>query len=333
MGLNESYSHVSSDILLKPVVPTVNQAYATVIQEESQRLLGVIDINRDPLTMLINRRQGFRGKKLLDIACEHCGYKNHLSKDCYRLIGYPADFKSKRKQGLHPSPGGNNNGYRSNNLTQNSAQNSNTQNAGTSFRPYANYAANERQSDFQLTEEEYNHVQNLRINSTLSAARDEGEYKANLAGNVSITSTPASKFSAHTWIIDSGATHHVAFSKDVLADDGSYNQRSSTVQLPTGNKAHITGTGNSIVLGSHRVQDVLHVPDFKFNLLSVAKLTKELQCSVNFFPNFCMLQALSNGKVIGTGKEYHGLYLLKDTFKVVASAALKDDDLTTLWHL
>uniref|UniRef100_A0A3Q7EGE7 Reverse transcriptase Ty1/copia-type domain-containing protein n=1 Tax=Solanum lycopersicum TaxID=4081 RepID=A0A3Q7EGE7_SOLLC len=197
--------------------------------------------------MLINRRQGFRGKKLLDIACEHCGYKNHLSKDCYRLIGYPADFKSKRKQGLHPSPGGNNNGYRSNNLTQNSAQNSNTQNAGTSFRPYANYAANERQSDFQLTEEEYNHVQNLRINSTLSAARDEGEYKANLAGNVSITSTPASKFSAHTWIIDSGATHHVAFSKDVLADDGSYNQRSSTVQLPTGNKAHITGTGNSIV--------------------------------------------------------------------------------------
>lgn len=87
MSLNESYSHVRSDILHKPVVPTVNQAYATVIQEESQRLLGVIDINRDPLTMLINRRQGFRGKKLLDIACEHCGYKNHLSKDWYRIIG------------------------------------------------------------------------------------------------------------------------------------------------------------------------------------------------------------------------------------------------------
>lgn len=97
--LIESYSHVRSDILLKEVVPTVNQAYATVIQEESQRLLGVMDVNKEPLTMMVNRRQGFIGRKLFDTACEHCDYKNHLAKDCYRVIGYPADFKSKKSKG------------------------------------------------------------------------------------------------------------------------------------------------------------------------------------------------------------------------------------------
>ncbi|KAG5573353.1 hypothetical protein H5410_063119 [Solanum commersonii] len=43
LGLNESYSHVRSDILLKATVPTVNRAYATVIQEESQRIIGYLN--------------------------------------------------------------------------------------------------------------------------------------------------------------------------------------------------------------------------------------------------------------------------------------------------
>ncbi|KAK4710214.1 hypothetical protein R3W88_004727 [Solanum pinnatisectum] len=96
MGLNESYSHIRSDLLLKITVPSVNQAYATTVQEESQRLLSVVEIHKEPLTMLANRKPGFRGKKLLDNPCVHCGYRNHLSKDCYRIIGYPTDFKSKR---------------------------------------------------------------------------------------------------------------------------------------------------------------------------------------------------------------------------------------------
>lgn len=92
MGLNETYSHVRSDILLKSDIPNINQAYTIVVQEGSQRMLCVIDIRKEPFTMVASRIQNFRGKKLLDTACE-----NHLSKDCYRVVGYPIDFKSKRK--------------------------------------------------------------------------------------------------------------------------------------------------------------------------------------------------------------------------------------------
>lgn len=35
MGLNENYSHVRSDIMFKSKVPSVNQAYAIIVQKES----------------------------------------------------------------------------------------------------------------------------------------------------------------------------------------------------------------------------------------------------------------------------------------------------------
>lgn len=30
---------------------------------------------------------------------EYCGYKGHLKKNCYRLVRYPPDFKSRRQLG------------------------------------------------------------------------------------------------------------------------------------------------------------------------------------------------------------------------------------------
>lgn len=38
----------------------------------------------------------FQGKKQR-VICEHCGYKGHTKETCYKIVGFPADFKSKRK--------------------------------------------------------------------------------------------------------------------------------------------------------------------------------------------------------------------------------------------
>ncbi|XP_070037364.1 uncharacterized protein [Nicotiana tomentosiformis] len=96
MGLNERYSNIRSNVLAKRPVVTVNEAYAIVTQEESQRSLGVVDTHKEPLTMLAGRGQDFKGKRT-GIICEHCGYKGHLKENCFKIIGYPAGFKSKRK--------------------------------------------------------------------------------------------------------------------------------------------------------------------------------------------------------------------------------------------
>ncbi|XP_075084943.1 uncharacterized protein LOC142168183 [Nicotiana tabacum] len=94
MGMNESYGQIRSNILQRRPVPTVNQAYSAAVQEESQRALGVVETNKDPLTMLASKGQMFKGNKP-GLICKHCGYKGHLKENCYKIIGYPDYFKSK----------------------------------------------------------------------------------------------------------------------------------------------------------------------------------------------------------------------------------------------
>lgn len=102
VGLNEIYNNVWSNVFLRRPVVFVNEAYAIVTQEESQRTLGVTDTNIDPLTMLAWKTRGFKPKKAR-LIYEHCGYKGHLKENCYKLVGYLADFKCKKK----PQFGGN----------------------------------------------------------------------------------------------------------------------------------------------------------------------------------------------------------------------------------
>ena len=58
---------------------------------------------------------------------------------------------------------------------------------------------------------------------------------------------------------------------------------------------------------------------FTFNLISISKLTRTLNCSISFFPNYCLIQDLSTKRVIGRGCKPRGLYILET--KVPTSVA------------
>ena len=57
---------------------------------------------------------------------------------------------------------------------------------------------------------------------------------------------------------------------------------------------------------------MLHVSDFKNNLLFVTKLVKDNQYKVNFFNGFCTIISTLNVEVKGVGKSKNGLYYLKN---------------------
>ncbi|MDV3170447.1 MAG: GAG-pre-integrase domain-containing protein [Candidatus Phytoplasma australasiaticum] len=46
--------------------------------------------------------------------------------------------------------------------------------------------------------------------------------------------------------------------------------------------------------------------------MSVSQITKQLQCSVKFFLEFCIFQDLFTGRVKGIGRLTGGLYILPD---------------------
>ena len=82
------------------------------------------------------------------------------------------------------------------------------------------------------------------------------------------------------------------------------------VYLPNGDNVKVTHTGSCHLTSQDTIENVLLIPDFKFNLLSVSKLTKDLNCVVSFFPDFVIFQDLYSGQVRGIGRENAGLYHL-----------------------
>lgn len=132
----------------------------------------------------------------------------------------------------------------------------------------------------------------------------------NMAGIISnpnalfVTSRETEK--AERWILDSGATCHITSKNSRLSSISSCVGRK--VLLPNGEHSLVTHVGECKVVSDGILKNVLVVPEFKYDLLSVSQLTRQLRCSVNFFREFFVIQDLSNGKVKGIGKEVDGLY-------------------------
>ncbi|KAK9668158.1 hypothetical protein RND81_13G038200 [Saponaria officinalis] len=59
------------------------------------------------------------------------------------------------------------------------------------------------------------------------------------------------------------------------------------------------------------LRDVMFVPSFKFNLLSISKLAKQLQTTIFFTPEICSLQVSSMRKPIILGKSHKNLYVFQ----------------------
>jgi hypothetical protein len=58
------------------------------------------------------------------------------------------------------------------------------------------------------------------------------------------------------------------------------------------------------------LKNVLGVPSFKVNLMSISRVTRGLNCSVTFFPYWCILQDLATKTTIGLGKQRGRFYYL-----------------------
>nr|XP_016500521.1 PREDICTED: uncharacterized protein LOC107818954 [Nicotiana tabacum] len=95
-----SHGQARRQILLKSSVLSINQVYAMVIKDGSQHSPGLGSVNEknDPIAMQVGKGQGYTDKNLF-LQCEDCGLKGHTKENCYRNIGYPEEFKGKKKFG------------------------------------------------------------------------------------------------------------------------------------------------------------------------------------------------------------------------------------------
>ena len=101
-----------------------------------------------------------------------------------------------------------------------------------------------------------------------------------------------------------------------------------------------TSRSHLVTTSSLPLQNVLYIPGFPANLLSISAITKALHCGVFFFPHHCIFQDLDTGRRIGLGHENgRGIYeLVADSestglqalFALSTSSSSLHDSL--LWH-
>nr|XP_016458677.1 PREDICTED: uncharacterized protein LOC107782316 [Nicotiana tabacum] len=244
-------------------------AYALILQDESQKLVAGRAYNSNEHmepTALFTAMNGLQKQRKSS---------GHLKENCYKIIGYPDDFKGKNKAN---AVGGN----------WSSGESTIPQHAGN--RPQAQ-APN-------FTQEHYQQILNMLSKSPMT------EHSANMVGMVSSINEADLK-----WIVDTGTTNHIISDKNTLCN-GTMVENSENVQLPNGEVAAITQIENYQLTRGDLLENVLCVLAFKFNLLSVSKLTKSLNYYATFFPDFFIFQDLFTRKVKEIGREEEGLYVL-----------------------
>jgi len=148
---------------------------------------------------------------------------------------------------------------------------------------------------------------------TLLALLQQTKSSGNVSNQVSII--PSNQIgnnfisSFGSWIIDSDATDHICSSLTYFT---SYHQINPIyVKLPNENQVIVNYSGNVFLNQNHVIDNVLYIPCFNFNLLSVAKLIDKLSCVLTFDSNGCHIQDKISMEMIGSTKMQDRLYILR----------------------
>ena len=293
MGLNESYAQNRGQILMMEPLPSLSKVFSLIIQEERQRSIGyglnpdtviasaqnsvsVSSRNLSPSSSATAMATNFTDKARRDRPlCSHCGRQGHTVDKCYKLHGFPPGFKSKAK-------------VVSTKAQVNQATSVINQTVGSSPGESSLSSLTNSQCQ-QLIALLNSQLQgNLRVSPELP---QPGASVANFSGIIFSSLSFNSVISSNTWILDTGATHHVCCSLNSF--DSVIPTFNSFVTLPNGNSVPVKNTGSIRLLPSLTLSNVLFVPDFFFNLISISALTKTHQISINFLSDSYVIQDLT----------------------------------------
>lgn len=246
MGLNESYSAIRAQILLKNLLPSIDEVFNMIIHEEHQRTLNQVIGPLESVALVApvdHSKRSFNTDRFKRMdsqrpVCTHCGLKGHTIDPCFKLHGYPS-------------------GYRSNTYSK--------QNSGEFVRPSApssNFHGNKQnQSAFfaSLNTDQYSSLMSM-LQSHMPSSSTSSE-KPSDAGHVAGTCLSIHQLNIpDAWYIDSGASSHICHDKSLFVSLKSVDNVSIT--LPNQMRFSVELFGDVQLTEDFILTDVLFVPGF-----------------------------------------------------------------------
>lgn len=91
------------------------------------------------------------------------------------------------------------------------------------------------------------------------------------------------------WVLDSGASHHMSPLQSLFENLRPLNNPLH-ITVPTGNMVVVDKVGTVTLSSKIKLHDVLYIPQFACNLISIHKLTHDLHCTVTYSSHDCVIQ-------------------------------------------
>ena len=332
-SLGSEFEDLRCHILMSPELPSLKSVCSTIQREEVRRKVMIREtVTNSSDTRAYIAHKNYEGKsikgKRLDLKCEHCNAPGHTSDRCWVLHPELKPKFTKDKRGGDHKRG---------------------------FNHKANVAAQTTDSFFPnpmaLLKDFTTYLQEKRGHESLNEAAGQDQDKptallSKFAGFLADSNPENSQgiFTAFTtaleisnfhdlWVVDSGASNHMSNKLTNL-----YNFRpcssSTFVSVADGKDVPVQGKGKTKLVSKTIESEVLYVPSFPVQLLSVQQLTSTLNCDVLFTSDKVLFQDRITKKTIGEGFQLHGLFYFSSDDRLCKGfqASFSSTNKHSLWH-
>ena len=311
-GLNDQFVVVKSQILLMDPLPNMNKIFSMVIQHERQLQL---PISNDESQTLINvvdsKKYGARNNTFRHgtRVCTFCGKNNHTVENCFKKHGVPPHMQKQfQNSANNVASYGNDDGSSSN-------------------------GADIKSDNSPMTQGQFNTLMELIQKSSIGQSSGCASSNQVAVGHLSTGNTSHCMHSSSnsSWIINSGASDHICSS---IKWFHSYKKIVPiSVRLPNGQCLVASYSGTIHFFPDFIVHNVLLLPEFSLNLLSVSRLCESSNYNVSFLNSKCFIQDKVTLRMTGSAEQKDGLYYLtlRDNASPAIAATITLPE-KSLWH-
>ncbi|KAJ0534888.1 putative RNA-directed DNA polymerase [Helianthus annuus] len=308
MGLDDVYQPVRTNLLTRETFPSVKVAYSVVSREESRRLTSsgskgqnVAFVSKPNQSIDSKKRTTNQRGPNSSLKCTHCNMLGHTIERCFEIIGYPPGFKKK----------------------PNNVSGKGKSNAAVS-------SSSSQSSGLPFTAEQIAKLLSLVGEKTSVDSPGVGGESCFFNNSVSCSSSLLFG-SVYSWIVDSGASQHMVNNDKDMFNVVDVSEFDIKVGHPNGTSIKVLKIGNIKLMGDIILKDVFYVPGYHVNLLSVHRLARDNGVEVVFNEDSCVLQDFKSKKILVTGSQDSGLYLVGkhgNSVNVCFNSFVK----ASLWH-
>jgi GAG-pre-integrase domain len=336
-GLDDTLDSIRAQVVQLSPFPSVEQAYGYIRREATRQGIMLKDGAAPNSFAMVSK--GYKSGKLSNfqsknfihtdkskLKCTSCGKTRHTRENCFEVIGYPEWWKDRKNTHGEGSKG------RSNMAAASTGHAAGGQPAQEQAKPSV-------PKELGLATGGLAAGRKHGLGEVMGSSSQGKEFKQ-ISGNchLSTSNNGAQILSTDSrlknWIIDSGASDHMTFQHEEMINTKKAHK--SGIINANGKIYPVTAAGDIKLSSDVSLNDALLVPSLSTQLISVGKLTQDLNCVALMYPDHCVFQDLLSKRIIGHGTKRDGLYYFEDwkNGKAYLAGSMEDEKKKKimLWH-